>query len=37
MKGNKALLTEEQIWQVMTYENQFSHGGKPADRSYYKP
>jgi mono/diheme cytochrome c family protein len=37
MKANKHLLTEEQIWQVMAYENQFSHGGKPADRSCYKP
>jgi hypothetical protein len=37
MKGNKSLLTEEQIWQVMAYENQFSHEGKPADRSCYKP
>ena len=37
MKGNKGLLSEEQIWQVMAYENQFSHGGKPADRSCYKP
>jgi mono/diheme cytochrome c family protein len=37
MKANKGLLSEEQIWQVMTYENQFSHDGKPADRSCYKP
>lgn len=37
MKANKGLLTEEQIWQVMAYENQFSHDGKPADRSCYKP
>lgn len=37
MKANKGLLSEEQIWQVMAYENQFSHGGKPADRSCYKP
>ncbi|NGZ12008.1 MAG: cytochrome c [Nitrospira sp. LK70] len=37
MKANKGLISEEQIWQVMAYENQFSHGGKPADRSCYKP
>lgn len=37
MKANKGLLSEEQIWQVMAYENQFSHDGKPADRSCYKP
>jgi hypothetical protein len=37
MKGNTALLTEEQIWQGMAYENPFSQGGKPADRSWYKP
>ncbi|NJN69382.1 MAG: cytochrome c [Nitrospira sp.] len=37
MKANKGLLSEEQIWQVMTYENQFSHDGKPADRPATNP
>jgi hypothetical protein len=36
MKANKGMLTEEQIWQVMAYEDQLSHDGKPADRSCYK-
>jgi mono/diheme cytochrome c family protein len=37
MKPWKSLLTEEQIWQVMAFEHQFSHGGKPAEHTDYKP
>ena len=36
-EGQERLMSEEQIWQVMAYENMFSHGGKPADHSCYKP
>jgi hypothetical protein len=31
------MLSEEQIWQVMAYEHQFSHGGKPSEHTDYKP
>ena len=37
MKSWKALLSEEQIWQVMAYEHQFSHDGKPSEHTDYKP
>jgi len=37
MKAWKSLLSEEQIWHVMAFENQFSNGGKPHDHSCYKP
>jgi len=37
MKAWKSLLSEEQIWQVMAFEHQFSHGGKPAEHTDYKP
>ena len=37
MKAWKSLLSEEQIWQVMAYEHQFSHGGKPSEHTDYKP
>jgi mono/diheme cytochrome c family protein len=37
MKPWKSLLSEEQIWQVMAFEHQFSHGGKPAEHTDYKP
>jgi len=37
MKAWKSLLSEEQIWQVMAYEHQFSHDGKPSAHTDYKP
>jgi len=37
MKAWKQYLSEEQIWQVIAFEHQFSHGGKPADHTDYKP
>ena len=37
MKAWKSLLSEEQIWQVMAVEHQFSHDGKPAEHTDYKP
>ncbi len=37
MKAWKSLLSEEQIWQVMAFEHQFSHGGKPSEHTDYKP
>jgi mono/diheme cytochrome c family protein len=37
MKPWKQYLSEEQIWQVIAFEHQFSHGGKPAEHSDYKP
>jgi len=37
MKSWKQFLSEEQIWQVMAYEHQFSHGFKPAEHTDYKP
>ena len=37
MKAWKQLLSEEQIWQAMAYEHQFSHGGKPAEHTDCKP
>ena len=37
MKAWKSLLSEEQIRQVMAYEHQFSHGGKPSEHTDYKP
>jgi hypothetical protein len=36
-EGLEAVLSEEQIWQVMAYEHQFSHGFKPAEHTDYKP
>ena len=37
MKAWKQFLSEEQIWQVMAYEHQFSHGFKPAEHTDYQP
>jgi len=37
MKSWKSMLSEEQIWHVMAFENQFSNGGQPHDHSCYKP
>jgi mono/diheme cytochrome c family protein len=37
MKAWKSQLSEEQIWHVMAFENQFSNEGKPHDHSCYKP
>ena len=37
MKAWKSMLSEEQIWQVMAFEHQFSHGGKPSEHTDYKP
>ena len=37
MKSWKSMLSEEQIWHVMAFENQFSNDGKPHDHSCYKP
>ena len=37
MKSWKSMLSEEQIWHVMAFENQFSNEGKPHDHSCYKP
>jgi hypothetical protein len=37
MKSWKSLLSEEQMWQVMAYEHQFSHDGKPSEHTDYKP
>ena len=37
MKAWKQFLSEEQIWQVMAYEHQFSHEHKPAEHTDYKP
>ena len=37
MKAWKQFLSEEQIWQVMAYEHQFSHENKPAEHTDYKP
>jgi mono/diheme cytochrome c family protein len=37
MKAWKSHLSEEQIWQVMAFEHQFSHGGKPSEHTDYKP
>ena len=34
MEPWKGYLTEEQIWQVMTYEHTFSHGGKPSEHNH---
>lgn len=34
MEAWKDLLTEEQIWQVITYEHTFSHNGKPAPHQH---
>jgi formylglycine-generating enzyme required for sulfatase activity len=33
----KSLLSGEQIWQVIAYVHQFSHGGKPSEHTDYKP
>ncbi len=37
MKPWKSLLSEEQIWQVIAFAHQFSHGGKPSEHTDYKP
>lgn len=37
MKAWKSMLSEEQIWQVLAYEHQFSHNGKPSEHTDYKP
>jgi mono/diheme cytochrome c family protein len=37
MKAWKAYLSEEQIWQVIAFVHQFSHGGKPSEHTDYKP
>jgi mono/diheme cytochrome c family protein len=37
MKAWKGMLSEEQIWHVMAFEHQFSHGGKPSEHTDYKP
>jgi len=37
MKAWKQYLSEEQIWQVIAFEHQFSHGGQPAEHTDYKP
>ena len=33
----KSILSEEQIWQVIAFVHQFSHGGNPSERTDYKP
>jgi mono/diheme cytochrome c family protein len=37
MKPWKSDLSEEQIWQVIAFVHQFSHGGKPSEHTDYKP
>jgi len=37
MKAWKSFLSEEQIWQVIAFVHQFSHGGKPSEHTDYKP
>ncbi|RPH78799.1 MAG: cytochrome c, partial [Nitrospiraceae bacterium] len=37
MKAWKSYLSEEQIWQVIAFMHQFSHGGKPSEHTDYKP
>ena len=37
MNGWKGQLSEQQIWQVIAYQQQFSHDGKPTDHNDYKP
>jgi mono/diheme cytochrome c family protein len=37
MKAWKSYLSEEQIWQVIAFTHQFSHGGKPSEHTDYKP
>lgn len=37
MKAWKQFLSEEQIWHVIAFEHQFSHGGKAAEHTDYKP
>jgi mono/diheme cytochrome c family protein len=37
MKAWKSALSEAQIWQVIAYQHQFSHDGKPTDHTDYKP
>ena len=37
MKAWKAYLSEEQIWQVIAFAHQFSHGDKPSEHTDYKP
>jgi formylglycine-generating enzyme required for sulfatase activity len=37
MKAWKSYLSEEEIWQVIAFVHQFSHGGKPSEHTDYKP
>ncbi len=37
MKAWRSYLSEEQIWQVIAFIHQFSHGGKPSEHTDYKP
>ncbi|HEX5646186.1 MAG TPA: cytochrome c [Nitrospira sp.] len=37
MKAWKSMLSEQQIWQVIAYQHQFSHDGKPSEHNDYKP
>jgi leucyl aminopeptidase len=37
MKAWKSFLSEEQIWKVIAFIHQFSHGGKPSEHTDYKP
>jgi mono/diheme cytochrome c family protein len=37
MKAWKSMLSEQQIWQVIAYQHQFSHDGKPSEHTDYKP
>jgi formylglycine-generating enzyme required for sulfatase activity/mono/diheme cytochrome c family protein len=33
----KSLLSEEEMWKVIAFTHQFSHGGKPSEHTDYKP
>ena len=37
MKAWKSYLSEEQIWQVIAFMHQFSHGGKPSNTPITSP
>ena len=37
MKAWKSYISEEQIWKVIAFLHQFSHGGKPSEHTDYKP
>jgi hypothetical protein len=37
MKAWKSFLSEEQIWKVIAFAHQFSHGGKLSEHTDYKP